>query len=65
MVSRPMAEYGRREPDFYMSPAVQGLYRPLERQGHDGEVTRGGDYTGAGAPVWADTRASHGHWHLS
>lgn len=65
ILQRHLAVYAARLPDHYLSPAVQALYRELEREGNRSQVTLAGPYTASWAPVLADTRLYHGHWHLT
>lgn len=65
MVQRHLAFYAAGGPGFYMSPAVQGLFAYLGREGRRDQVTLGGDYTGGWAPTWADTPVYFGHWHMT
>lgn len=65
MLQRQVQHYAARGPDFYLSPAVQGLFRYLDQNGDRSQLTLGGEYTGAWAPVLADTRSYHGHWHMT
>lgn len=65
MLGRHGAFYARRGPDYYHSTSMQGVFFTLAREGHDGQVTLGGSWTGGWAPVLADTRVYHGHWHMT
>lgn len=65
MIQRQSNYYAPRGPDFYLSPAVQGLFQYLEQHGDRSQLTLGGSYTGGWAPTLADTRAYHGHWHMT
>ena len=64
-VERHAAHYRRREPDFFIQPAVSDMYRLLRREDDPSQLTLGGAYTGGWAPTWADTRVYHGHWHMT
>lgn len=65
MLQRQSHQYALRSPGFYLSPQVQELFRYLDRNGDRSQLTMGGAYTGGWAPVLADTRAYHGHWHMT
>ncbi|MFN3649107.1 MAG: hypothetical protein ACK47B_05950 [Armatimonadota bacterium] len=65
MVQRQVAEYARREPDFFQTPGIQQAFSTLDRLGDRSQVTLGGEYTAGWAPTWADTRVYHGHWHMT
>jgi hypothetical protein len=65
MLQRQTRDYAARQPDFYLSRNVQGLFRYLDQHGDRSQLTLGGAYTGGWAPVLADTRVYHGHWHMT
>jgi hypothetical protein len=65
MVERHARSYAPRLSGFYISPAVQELYRWLDREGDAGQVTLGGSWTAGWAPTWTDARVYHGHWHMT
>ncbi|HTE17557.1 MAG TPA: hypothetical protein VK689_04145 [Armatimonadota bacterium] len=55
----------RRRPAVYMRTDVQGLFEHLASEGDATQLTLGGGYTGGWAPVLADARVFHGHWHMT
>ena len=65
VVSQQSAWYARGGRDFYLEPDLQELFRRLERENRDGQLTLGGEYTGGWAPVLAGARVYHGHWHMT
>jgi hypothetical protein len=65
MLQRQVQHFAERSPGFYLSPNVQGLFRYLDQNGDRSQLTLGGEYTGAWAPVLADTHSFHGHWHMT
>jgi len=65
MIQRQTKGYAVRGPGFYLSPAVQDLFRYLDQYGDRSQLTLGGAHTGEWAPVLADTRVFHGHWHMT
>jgi len=65
MIERHVAFYGRRGPDFYMSPGVLSVFGHLRNEARWEHLTLGGPYTGGWAPTWVETRVFHGHWHMT
>ena len=65
MIQRQTNSYAKPSPGFYLSPAVQDLFVYLDQNGDRSQLTLGGSHTGEWAPVLADTRVFHGHWHMT
>lgn len=65
IIQMEMSSYAARGPGFYLSPAVQGLFRYLDQHGDHSQLTLGGPYTGGWAPGLADTPVFHGHWQMT
>jgi len=50
---------------YYLDPAIQRVFAHLQSAGDDAQLSLAGPFTGGWAPVLADTRSYHGHWHMT
>jgi hypothetical protein len=65
VIGRHFRHYAAGTPQPYVPATVRQVLEHIERAGDRSQVTLGGDFTGGWAPVFADTRSFHGHWHMT
>ncbi|MGV3723321.1 MAG: hypothetical protein ACO1SX_20675 [Actinomycetota bacterium] len=66
IIDRQCDWYARREPDFYLSPAVVRLFDRLAQVApRRTALALGGPYTGGWAPALGDARVYCGHWQMT
>lgn len=65
MALRHAEQYHRHPERYFLPPELQAALRALDFHGTPDQITLAGPLTGGWAPVAADARSWHGHWHMT